>query len=105
MSVNIVMPSVGESVTSGMVASWIKNPGDFVQKDEAIVSIETDKATVDVPSPIAGKLTAVKFKVGAEVKIGEVLAEIEPGDKATAASAPANATPAPRPSPQPSSSQ
>jgi 2-oxoglutarate dehydrogenase E2 component (dihydrolipoamide succinyltransferase) len=94
MSVNVVMPQVGESVTSGMIAAWIKNPGDTVGKDEAIVSIETDKATVDVPSPVAGKLLAVKFKVGAEVKIGEVLAEIEPGEAGAAAPAPA-AKPAP----------
>jgi 2-oxoglutarate dehydrogenase E2 component (dihydrolipoamide succinyltransferase) len=84
MSVDIVMPPVGESVTSGMIAAWIKNPGDVVGKDEAIVSVETDKATVDVPSPVAGKLKAVKFKVGAEVKIGDVLAEIEPGEQPAA---------------------
>jgi 2-oxoglutarate dehydrogenase E2 component (dihydrolipoamide succinyltransferase) len=80
MSVNIVMPPVGESVTSGVIAAWIRNPGDFVGKDEPVVSIETDKATVDVPSPVAGKLGALKFQAGAEVKVGEVLAEIEPGE-------------------------
>jgi 2-oxoglutarate dehydrogenase E2 component (dihydrolipoamide succinyltransferase) len=100
MSFEIKMPSVGESVTSGMIAGWIKNPGDFVGKDEPIVSVETDKATVDVPSPVAGKLLAVRFKSGAEVKIGDVLAEIEPGEKGATA-APAAAKPATPSAPAP----
>ncbi len=79
MSVSIVMPQVGESVTSGVIAAWLKKPGDAVAKDEPVVSIETDKATVDVPAPVAGRLGAFKFEAGAEVKVGEVLAEVEAG--------------------------
>jgi len=101
MSVNVVMPQVGESVSSGVIAAWLKQPGEAVAKDEPIVSIETDKATVDVPAPAAGKLLAHKFDAGTEVKVGEVLAVIEAGaagDAPAAAAAPV-AAPAPAAAP------
>lgn len=88
MSVNVVMPQVGESVTSGVIAAWLKKPGESVAKDEPVVSIETDKATIDVPAPVAGRLSSVKFEAGAEVKVGEVLGVIEAGAAGAAAEAP-----------------
>src|SRR4051794_10359773 len=98
MGVNVVMPQVGESVTSGVIAAWMKKRGDSVGKDEPIVSIETDKATVDVPAPVAGKLSAIRYPAGAEVKVGEVLAEIEAGAPGAEAPKPvATPTPAPQP--------
>lgn len=98
MSVNVVMPQVGESVTSGLIAAWLKKPGDAVKKDEAIASIETDKATVDVNAPVSGKLVSVAHPAGAEVKVGDVLAVIEAG---AAAEAPAPAAAAPVATPAP----
>jgi 2-oxoglutarate dehydrogenase E2 component (dihydrolipoamide succinyltransferase) len=107
MSVNVVMPAVGESVTSGVVASWLKKPGDAVAKDEPVVSIETDKATVDVPAPAAGRLGELKFKAGAEVTVGAVLATIEEGAATSPARAEAPAVEQPRASapPAPSTAQ
>jgi 2-oxoglutarate dehydrogenase E2 component (dihydrolipoamide succinyltransferase) len=99
MSVNVVMPQVGESVTSGIIAAWLKKPGDAVKKDEPIASIETDKATVDVNATVAGKLVSIAHAAGAEVKVGEVLAVIEAGAAGEAAPAPAKSEPAAPPAP------
>jgi 2-oxoglutarate dehydrogenase E2 component (dihydrolipoamide succinyltransferase) len=82
MPVDLVMPQAGESVTSGVVVRWIKNPGEFVKRDEDVIEIETDKVTLSVPSPAAGVLTGVKVKAGDTVAIGQVLASID--DKAGA---------------------
>jgi 2-oxoglutarate dehydrogenase E2 component (dihydrolipoamide succinyltransferase) len=87
MSVNVVMPAVGESVSSGVIAGWLKKAGDAVAKDEPVVSIETDKATVDVPAPAAGVLKEIKHEAGTEVKVGELLAVIEAGAVAAPAKA------------------
>lgn len=100
MSVKVVMPQVGESVESGFIAAWLKNPGDSVEVDEPLVSVETDKATIDIPAPTAGTLTKVYFEVGTEVPIGAHLADIEAseeGDTPKAAPPPAAEKPAPQP--------
>lgn len=99
MSVKVVMPKVGESVESGFIAAWLKNPGDSVEVDEPVVSVETDKATVDIPSPTAGTLSKVYFDVGAEVLIGAVLADIE--ESAAGATAKAQPAAAEKPAVQP----
>lgn len=96
MSVKVVMPQVGESVESGFIASWLKNPGDSVDVDEPLVSVETDKATVDIPSPVAGTLTKIYFEVGAEVPIGAHLADVEAAE-AGAKPKPAAEKPAEKP--------
>jgi 2-oxoglutarate dehydrogenase E2 component (dihydrolipoamide succinyltransferase) len=111
MSVNVVMPQMGESVSSGTIGAWFKQTGEMVQKDEPIVSIETDKANVDVPAPVGGRLGAIRFKVGAEVKVGEILVDIDTagapaeGAKAANPSVPptpvVGATPAPAAAPAP----
>lgn len=94
MSAQVVMPKVGESVESGFIAAWLKQPGDYVAVDDPVVSVETDKATVDIPAPIAGKITKVLFEVGAEVPIGAVLAEMEAAEAGDAPKAePAKAAP------------
>ena len=97
----IKVPSVGESVTEVEIANWLKQAGDAVARDENLLVLETDKATLDVPSPVAGRLVRIRKQKGERVQIGEVLAEIEPLDlTATAATAP---TPAPAPTPIPAS--
>jgi 2-oxoglutarate dehydrogenase E2 component (dihydrolipoamide succinyltransferase) len=94
MSVELAVPSLGESVTSAVVAKWLKAPGSFVKVDEPLVSLDSDKATVEVPSPVSGTLIAHLVKEGDEVAIGATLARIEAG-AAPEAAAPAAAPAAP----------
>ena len=95
---NIVVPTLGESVSSATVARWLKKTGDAVTADEPLVELETDKVTVEVNAPVAGVITAIAADTGAEVLPGAVLGSIEAG--AAAAPAPA-AKPAAAPAPAP----
>ncbi len=93
MAVEIKVPPVGESVTEGSIARWIKKDGDLVRLDEPVFELETEKASNEIPAPAAGKLK-IKKAEGAKVLIGEVVGEIEPSDvSAPAAPAPAKETP------------
>ena len=71
----LIMPNVGEGVTEGTVVRWIKHEGDTVTLDEPIVEVETDKAVVEIPSPVAGTLTRLLVSEGEVVPIGTLLAE------------------------------
>ncbi|MGL4543177.1 MAG: 2-oxoglutarate dehydrogenase complex dihydrolipoyllysine-residue succinyltransferase [Polymorphobacter sp.] len=92
-----VIPALGESITEATVGQWLKSVGDTVAADEPIVSLETDKVAVEVPSPVAGVLTAQAFKVGETVAVGAVIAQVEAGAAGAkpAAPKPAAAMPAP----------
>ncbi len=86
---DLVVPQLGESITEAVIAKWLKNVGDAVAADEPLVDLETDKITVQLPSPAAGALTEQKFPVGATVKVGDVVGQVAvgaAGAKATAAS-------------------
>ncbi len=85
MAIDIRVPSLGESVTTATVARWLKQAGDAVAVDEALVELETDKVTVEVPSPAAGILSEVAAAEGAEVEVGAVLGAVSDGAVATAA--------------------
>ncbi len=87
MATDVKVPALGESITEGTLAQWLKKAGDAVAADEPIASLETDKVTVDVPSPVAGVLAETVAKEGDTVEVGAVIARIDEG--ATAASAPA----------------
>jgi 2-oxoglutarate dehydrogenase E2 component (dihydrolipoamide succinyltransferase) len=76
MATPVEVPRLGESVTSAILVSWLKKDGDTVAKDEPLCSLETDKANVDLPSPVAGVLRHSK-KAGDTLAIGEVVAQIE----------------------------
>ena len=97
MATEVKVPALGESVTEASVGQWLKQPGDPVAVDEPIVSLETDKVAVDVPSPVAGTMGAQLVKVGDTVNVGAALAIIEAGaagakaPAAAAAAAPAKA--------------
>jgi 2-oxoglutarate dehydrogenase E2 component (dihydrolipoamide succinyltransferase) len=92
MATEIKVPVLGESVTEGTIAEWLKQPGDAVAVDEPIASLETDKVAVDVPSPVAGILSQHVVAVGDTVEVGAVIAIIEDGASASApAPAPAAA--------------
>ena len=97
MSINIVVPEVGESIVDARVAKWLKHEGDAVSAGEALVELETDKVDVEVAAPKAGVLKSIAHKDGADVKIGDVLGTIEEG-AGTKAGAPA-AVPLARPKP------
>src|ERR1700733_2514949 len=89
---DIKLPELGEGVTEGELVKWLVKVGDDVQPDQPIVEIMTDKATVEVPSPQKGKVTALKAKEGDTIKIGETLIQLEPRAGATAATSTAKAT-------------
>lgn len=84
---DVVIPSLGESITEATIGEWLKKPGDAVKADEPIVSLETDKVAIEVNAPAAGVLREQKFKVGDTVTVGAVIATVEEG--AAAAAAPA----------------
>ena len=74
MSVEIVMPQMGESITEGTVSKWLKQVGERVEKDEAILEISTDKVDAEVPSPGAGILLEIRHQEGETVEVGTVVA-------------------------------
>jgi 2-oxoglutarate dehydrogenase E2 component (dihydrolipoamide succinyltransferase) len=109
MSVEIKVPTLGESITEAIVGKWHKKVGDAVAVDEPVAVLETDKVTIDVQAPEAGTLEAITFTEGAKVKIGDVIGKLAPGAggaKASGATVPKAAvqTPAPAPAPAPVSS-
>src|SRR5688500_15205794 len=87
MATDVQVPALGESITEGTLAQWLKKVGDPVAADEPITSLETDKVTVEVPSPVAGVLTEQVADEGETVAVGAVIARIDEG--ATAAASPA----------------
>ena len=84
MATEIKVPVLGESVTEGTIAEWLKQPGEAVAVDEPIASLETDKVAVDVPSPVAGVMSQHVVAVGDTVEVGAVIAIIEDGASAPA---------------------
>ena len=94
MSVEIKVPTLGESVTTATVAKWLKKAGEQVAADEPVAELETDKVTVEVPAPEAGVLGQPAVKEGDEVEVGALLTTLDPG--ATAKAAPKTAAPAPK---------
>lgn len=80
MAIEIRVPTLGESVTEATVATWFKKPGDLVQSDEMLCELETDKVTVEVPSPISGKLEEVIIKEGQTVSVDALLAILSKED-------------------------
>jgi 2-oxoglutarate dehydrogenase E2 component (dihydrolipoamide succinyltransferase) len=105
----VKIPPMGESISSGILAKWHVTDGDLVQKDQALFELETDKITSEGTAEAAGKIS-LKAGVGDEVKIGEVVATIDPAATAGSAEPPQPATPtgeianpyAPTPGPAPS---
>lgn len=92
-AVQLVMPKMGESIIEATVLSWSKSVGDAVAVDETVLEIATDKVDSEVPSPVAGTLTEIRFDPDAVVPVGEVIAVIETADGTDGASPPADAAP------------
>ena len=103
MTTEVRVPTLGESVTEATVATWFKKPGDAVAVDEMLCELETDKVTVEVPSPVAGTLSEIVAQEGETVGVDALLAQVSEGDAAPAPAAKkepapeaaAEATPAP----------
>ena len=92
MATDVEVPALGESITEGTLAQWLKKPGDAVAADEPIASLETDKVSVEVPSPVAGVLTEQLVAEGDTVAVGAVIARInQDGAGAGAPASPAQA--------------
>ncbi len=95
----IKLPSLGEGIESGDVLEVLVSVGDIVKKDQSIVEMETDKATVSVPSPAAGKILSIAIKEGQTVPVGGVIATIEAAESAAPAKPAPSAPPAAAPAP------
>ncbi|MEK6554985.1 MAG: 2-oxo acid dehydrogenase subunit E2 [Bdellovibrionota bacterium] len=93
---DIKLPDIGEGVTEGEIVKWLVKPGDVVKADQAIVELMTDKATVEVPTPVAGTVKELKAKEGDVVPIESTLIVLETAEGGAKA-APAAAAPAPQP--------
>jgi 2-oxoisovalerate dehydrogenase E2 component (dihydrolipoyl transacylase) len=92
MPTPVKMPRLGESVAEGTVGSWLKNEGDWVDRDESLAEIITDKINAELPSPVAGRLTKILVKVDETVPVGADIALIEESAE-VAAAPPAGPTP------------
>src|SRR6266705_5922293 len=84
MAIELKVPVVGESITEVEIGDWLKARGDSVQKDEPVVTLESEKATVELPAPISGTISEVLKKKGDTAAIGEVIAYIEQNGKGEA---------------------
>jgi 2-oxoglutarate dehydrogenase E2 component (dihydrolipoamide succinyltransferase) len=93
MTIEIKVPTLGESVTEATVARWLKQPGEPIARDEPVVELETDKVTLEVPAPAAGTLGEIRAGDGTNVPVGAVLGIIADGAAVSTAS--------PRPNPPP----
>src|SRR6266850_8385840 len=87
--VDIRVPTLGESVTEATIGKWFKKPGEAVAVDEPLVELETDKVTIEVPSPAAGVLADIAAKEGDIVAVGTLIGQIKEGAGAPAAAKPA----------------
>ncbi len=91
MSIEIRVPTLGESVSEATIAKWLKQAGDAVSADEPIVELETDKVSLEVPAPSAGVLSEILIEAGTDVAVGTLIGRIEAGAKAAGAAVKAEA--------------
>lgn len=107
MPTDFTLPELGENITAGDVVRVLVSPGDTVAKDQPVLELETDKATIEVPSSVAGTVKDIRVKQGERIKVGQVVLTVEDGDgaKPSTGSAPAAAkdatSEADTPKPQP----
>src|SRR5258708_7904357 len=97
----VTMPQLGESVTEGQIARWLKKAGDVVERYEPIVEVVTDKVNAEVPSPIAGTLTELVANEGDTVAVGELICVIAPRVDASTSEAKTEERPALTDEPEP----
>src|SRR4051812_8675575 len=101
MPVELIVPAVGESITEVQIAQWRKNVGERAEKDENLVEIESDKATVELPAPVGGTITQILKQPGDKAQVGEVIGYMTEGaTAATPANGPSGGTTPPQPEPR-----
>ena len=88
MPLELVVPTVGESITEVQIGEWLKKEGDGVRQDEIVVMIETDKVTVELPAPADGVLTKITMPAGTTAEVGDVVGIMEVGAAPVETSAP-----------------
>jgi 2-oxoglutarate dehydrogenase E2 component (dihydrolipoamide succinyltransferase) len=81
MIVDIKIPSVGESINEVEIGDWLKSEGESVAKDEKLVIIESDKATMELPAPVSGTVAKIQKRAGEKAVIGETIGAIEQGNE------------------------
>jgi 2-oxoglutarate dehydrogenase E2 component (dihydrolipoamide succinyltransferase) len=86
--VELIVPSVGESINEVEIGDWLKNPGEPVKQDEPVVVLETEKVTVELPAPTSGTITSMLKRKGEKATVGDVIGYMEPNGRPTAASSP-----------------
>lgn len=101
MAIEIKVPDLGEGIESGDVLEVFVSEGEVIEKDQSVVELETDKATVSVPSSAAGKVVKVSVQSGETVSVGAVLIEVEGAAEPAPAAEPEPAPAAPAPEPEP----
>ena len=94
MALELKIPAVGESITEVEIGQWLKKEGDTVKADEPLVELVTDKATLELPAPVAGRLTKILIPSG-QAKVGDVVALLEEGAAEASSSAPTQSAPVP----------
>jgi len=77
MPIELTVPEVGESISEVQIGEWFKNEGDYVERNEELVVIETDKATVELPAPGSGKITKILKKTGDTASVNEVIGYLD----------------------------
>ncbi len=94
--IEVVMPQMGESITTGTITKWHKNVGDVIELDAILLEISTDKVESEIPSPIQGKVVELLYPEGATIDVGRPIAIIEDDMNAEVSAAPAAKTEAPK---------
>jgi 2-oxoglutarate dehydrogenase E2 component (dihydrolipoamide succinyltransferase) len=92
MAIELKVPSVGESITDVQIGQWLKSEGSRVERDDTLVKIETDKATLDLPAPASGILSRILVKAGQAAAVGDVIGILEEGGEAASVSAASGAS-------------
>lgn len=97
--IDIRVPALGESISEALVARWNVKDNDFVEQDQLLLELETDKVTMEVTAPARGRVTGIQAKVNAYVKVGDILAQIDDKANQDAHTTPPIPTPAPQVTP------
>src|SRR5690348_10716869 len=97
---DFTLPELGENIQAGDVLRVLVKQGDTLAKEQPVLELETDKATIEVPSSVAGKVKDIKVKAGDKVKVGQAILTVDDGDASSQAQQPATeAKPAPEAKP------
>src|SRR5437660_978410 len=100
MTIEIKVPAMGESVTEATISKWFKKEGDAVKREEPLLELETDKVTVEVPSPADGAIESISVQAGATVQVGALLGAIAEGQSGKTSVVPASNPDAAKPAPK-----